>query len=63
MSNDNAIKDNNKLSENQDIKNENNKEDNDISFNQLLNLQILIQNHSGLKELCKFILHLIFKYL
>ena len=59
----NVIKDNIKISEKQDIKNEINKEDNDISFNQLLNLQILIQKHSGLKELCKFILYLIFKYL
>ncbi len=27
--------------------------DNDSSFNQLLALQLLIQKHSGLKELCK----------
>ena len=27
--------------------------ENDNSFNQLLSLQILIQKHSGLKELCK----------
>ena len=25
----------------------------DNSFNQLLNLQLLIQKHSGIKELCK----------
>ena len=30
-----------------------NKNNND-SFNQLLSLQLLIQKHSGLKELCKF---------
>ena len=34
-----------------DILNINNENDN--SFNQLLNLQILIQKQSGLKELCK----------
>ena len=56
----NVIKDNIKISEKQDIRNEINKEDNDISFNQLLNLQILIQKHSGLKELCKLILLFIF---
>ena len=28
-------------------------EDNDHSFNQLLRLQLLIQKHNGLKELCK----------
>jgi len=26
----------------------------DDSFNQLLSLQLLIQKHSGLKELCKY---------
>ena len=30
-----------------------NSNDNDSSFNQLLALQLLIQKHSGLKELCK----------
>ena len=29
------------------------KNDNDNSFNQLQALQLLIQKHSGLKELCK----------
>ena len=29
---------------------------NDKSFNRLQNLQLLIQKHSGLKELCKLIL-------
>lgn len=30
--------------------------DSDKSFNRLQNLQLLIQKHSGLKELCKLIL-------
>ena len=30
-------------------------EDNDGSFNQLLALQLLIQKHTGLKELCKYL--------
>ena len=38
-----------------DTKNEDNNGEN-ASFNQLLSLQLLIQRHSGLKELCKFIL-------
>ena len=29
---------------------------NDKSFNRLQNLQLLVQKHSGLKELCKLIL-------
>ena len=34
---------------------ENEKEENDNnSFHQLLSLQLCIQKHSGLKELCKF---------
>ena len=47
------IKDNFKIQENHinDIKVEN--DNNEKSFNQLLNLQLLIQKHSGLKELCK----------
>jgi len=48
------IKENYKINENNDLKNEiiiENNEDN--SFNQLLSLQLLIQKHSGLKELCK----------
>jgi hypothetical protein len=32
---------------------EENKKDNNSAFNRLLNLQLLIQKHSGLKELCK----------
>jgi hypothetical protein len=34
---------------------ENTNEDNDGSFNQLLALQLLIQKHTGLKELCKYL--------
>ena len=48
--------DNFNLSEIQKGKNENNKEDKenkDKSFKKLFNLQLLIQKHSGLKELCK----------
>ena len=33
-----------------------NDNDNDKSFNRLQNLQLLVQKHSGLKELCKLIL-------
>ena len=39
--------------QNPEDKNKNNKEDNQESFNQLLNPQLLIQKHDGLKELCK----------
>ena len=48
------IKENFKINETNDLKNviiEENIDDN--SFNQLLSLQLLIQKHSGLKELCK----------
>ena len=51
------IKDNFKLNENFDDQNEFKNEiflnDIDNSFNQLHSLQLLIQKHSGLKELCK----------
>ena len=50
-----VIKDNFKL--NQIEHNDNNiineEVEDDNSFNQLLSLQLLIQKHSGLKELCK----------
>ena len=51
------IKDNVQIEENKNKENEikeilNNEYD-DKSFNQLMNLQLLIQKHSGLKELCK----------
>ena len=36
-----------------EIKNIINEKDNDKAFKQLLNLQLLIQKHSGLKEICK----------
>ena len=39
------------------IQNENEKDD---SFNQLLNLQLLIQKHTGLTELCKTIFYFTF---
>ena len=51
----NAIINNFKINE---IKNKDNN-DNDNSFNQLLDLQLLIQKHSGLQELCMhYILYL-----
>ena len=43
--NENELKDNNIIKE--EIKE-------DDSFKQLLSLQLLIQKHSGLKELCKY---------
>ena len=46
-------------SHSKDIFEENEEIKNDNSFDQLLSLQTLIQKHSGLKELCKFIC---FKY-
>ena len=35
-----------------EVEKENNKKDNEESFNRLFNLQLLIQKHDGLKELC-----------
>ena len=53
-----VIKENYKLNEKDnignEIKNENNDNIKENSFNQLLNLQLLIKKHSGLKELCKY---------
>ena len=53
-----VIKENYKLNETDnignEIKNENNDNIKENSFNQLLNLQLLIKKHSGLKELCKY---------
>ena len=40
-----------KLNDNNIIKDQIEEDD---SFNQLLSLQLLIQKHSGLKELCKY---------
>ena len=47
-----VIRDNFKITENDNVKDEINNKDNNKSFNQLRNLQLLIQKHSGLKELC-----------
>ena len=51
------IKDNVKIDEKapieNEIKNQIDKENPQDSFSQLLSLQLLIQKHSGLKELCK----------
>ena len=52
-----VIKDNQKKSENtpiiNDIRNQTKNEEDNSPFKQLLSLQLLIQKHSGLKELCK----------
>ena len=58
-----VIKDNYKIRENESLEKdiiEQNIKHSEKSFNQLLNLQLLIQKHSGLKELCKLILNFIF---
>ena len=51
------IIDNIQIEENKNVENEIketiNSEDKDKSFNQLMNLQLLIQKHTGLKDLCK----------
>ena len=50
------IQNNYKIGENNIPKvEENNNEDTDGSFNQLLALQLLIQKHTGLKDLCKYL--------
>ena len=52
-----VIKDNYKIKEvsilQADSNTQETKKDEDNSFNQLLSLQLLIQKHSGLKDLCK----------
>ena len=52
-----VIKDNYKIKEASILQEESNtqetQKDEDNSFNQLLSLQLLIQKHSGLKDLCK----------
>ena len=50
-----VIQDNFKINilENNDNNQTNEKLEDDNSFNKLLSLQLLIQKHSGLKELCK----------
>ena len=51
------IIDNIQIEENKNVENELkeiiNSEDKDKSFYQLMNLQLLIQKHTGLKDLCK----------
>ena len=51
------IKENIQIEENKIIENEIKEivinEEKDKSFNQLMNLQLLIQKHSGLKDFCK----------
>jgi hypothetical protein len=50
------IQNNYKIGENNIPKfDENTNENNDRSFNQLLALQLLIQKHIGLKDLCKYL--------
>ena len=55
MSMENIINDNYKINqlENNDNNQINEKLKDDNSFNKLLSLQLLIQKHLGLKELCK----------
>ena len=61
MSDNNIInkitRDNYKINDDTLLKNDEiniiNNQGSDSSFNQLLSLQLLIQKHSGLKELCK----------
>ena len=52
-----VIKDNQKKGENSriinDFHNQTKNEEDNSPFKQLLSLQLLIQKHSGLKELCK----------
>ena len=47
------IKDNYKINENKETAKDTIRQE-ENSFNQLLSLQLLIQKHSGLKEMCKF---------
>ena len=58
------IKDNYKINnrnlDENDEKNIINSQSPDSSFNQLLSLQLLIQKHSGLKELCKLLYFIFF---
>ena len=54
-----VIKDNYKIKERESIEKDIRDpiiKDSNKSFNQLLKLQLLIQKHSGLKELCKLFL-------
>ena len=57
------IQNNYKIGKNNNPKvEENTNEDNDGSFNQLLALQLLIQKHTGLKELCKYLYLYFYSY-
>mgnify|MGYP006873023663 CR=1 FL=1 len=56
------IQNNHKIGEEERRQNEENNRNNNDSFYQLLRLQLLIQKHSGLKELCKFNLYKIYIY-
>ena len=57
------IQDNYKIGENDIPKIEEKiNEDNDGSFNQLLALQLLIQKHTGLKGLCKYLNFYFYSY-
>jgi hypothetical protein len=48
-----AIKNNFSIKDDSCINNEIKSQKIDSSFNQLLSLQLLVQKHSGLKDLCK----------
>ena len=57
------IQNNYKIGKNNNPKvEENTNEENDGSFNQLLALQLLIQKHTGLKELCKYLYLYFYSY-
>jgi len=64
MSMENIINDNYKIYqlENNDNNQINEKLKDDNSFNKLLSLQLLIQKHSGLKELCKKLINLFISF-
>ena len=64
MSMENIINDNYKINqfENNDNNQINEKLKDDNSFNKLLSLQLLIQKHSGLKELCKKLINLFISF-
>ena len=56
-----TIQENFKINDKKEIENDSKKENTqDDSFNQLLSLQLLIQKHSGLKELCNLFYHFLF---
>ena len=64
MSNNQTIQDDLKIAGKEETKNNYKNETpkgEDESFIQLLSLQLLIQRHSGLKELCNLFYHIYFK--